>query len=211
MNKSLVEQNRPTLNTFVAANAVLVYLVLVGYSPDATVASIIETLLKSAAAMTLFGILTILFGGLFSPVAKSRIVFFSWNHAMPGHKAFTDQVLKDPRIDGDALKKKLGGQFPVEPKQQNEKWYQLYKKHDSSPSITQAHASYLLTTEMTIVSLIMLVVYGIGVAVRPEVAKSAYYVHLWVLLLVQLALTWKAARTYGLSFVANVLALESAK
>jgi hypothetical protein len=63
---------------------------------------------------------------------------------------------------------------------------------------------------MTIVSLIMLIVYGIGVAARPEVAKSAYYVHLWILLIFQTLLTWKAARTYGVSFVRNVLALESA-
>ena len=209
MSNSLVEQNRPTLATFVAANAVLIYLLIVGYSPKVELASMIGTLLESAAAMTAFGILVVLLGGVLPAVAKDRIVFLRWNHALPGHRAFERQFLKDPRLDEAALKKKLGGKFPDEPEKQNETWYKLYRKHSDAISVSQAQAAFLLTREMTVICLVLFIVFAIGVAWKPRLAQSAYYVPLWLLLIVETALSWLAARTYGRAFVANVLVEES--
>ncbi len=209
MSTSLVEQNRPTLNAFVVANVVLLYLVIVGFSPNTNPPAVIEAFFKSAAAMTLVGILTVLLGGLLSPLAKARIVFLRWEDPLPGSRAFTAEILKDPRINQAALEKKLG-KFPTVAQKQNEEWYRLYKKHEDKPSVTQAQTSYLLTTEMAIIGLIAPVIFGISTYFKPAIIEVPYYNYVLALLIVQLLLTWKAARTYGVSFVRNVLAEESA-
>jgi hypothetical protein len=209
MSTSLVEQNRPTLNAFVIANVVLLYLVIVGFSPDTTLPAVIEAFFKSAAAMTLVGILTVLLGGLLSPLAKAQIVFLRWEEPLPGSRAFTAEILNDPRINRDVLEKKLG-KFPTVAQKQNEEWYRLYKKHEDKPSVTQAQMSYLLTAEMVIIGLIALVIFGISTYFKPGIIEVPYYNYVLALLIVQLLLTWKAARTYGVSFVRNVLAEESA-
>ncbi len=209
MSNSLVEQNRPTLATFVAANSVLIFLAVVGYSPKVEFASIIGTLLESAAAMTAFGILVVLLGGVLPAVAKDRIVFLRWDYALPGHRAFEKQFLKDARLDEEALKKKLGGEFENDPEKQNKAWYKLYRKHSDAISVSQAQAAFLLTREMTVICLVLFIAFAIVVALKPQLAKSAYYVPLWLLLIVETALSWLAARTYGNAFVANVLVEES--
>jgi hypothetical protein len=87
--KSLKDQNRPQLWAIIAANAVAFYCVA---QWDSISTSGIESIFKHAAnllpiALTI--ILTTVANALISSDSKARLVFLRWNHALPGHRAFS--------------------------------------------------------------------------------------------------------------------------
>ena len=67
--------------------------------------------------------------GLLSADAKAHVVFLRWHHALPGHRAFSEHALGDPRIDVAALEKIHGGPLPTESVEQNRTWYRMLQVH----------------------------------------------------------------------------------
>jgi hypothetical protein len=96
---------------------------------------------------------------LVDPMTKARLVFWRWTEPLPGARAFTVHLKKDPRINLSALRAKLGD-FPKSQKEQNGVWYGLYKSVESAPAVAHAHKEYLFTRDWTALAAMMVVVLG---------------------------------------------------
>jgi hypothetical protein len=127
LTKSLKDQNRWHLWLAIAVNVVVFYAVM--QSNEIGVFGI-KALISKASNILPVGLailLTTVVNGLLSSDAKARIVFLRWNHALPGHRAFSKYAAADTRIDVVKLKKACGNKFPDDPAEQNSTWYLLYK------------------------------------------------------------------------------------
>jgi hypothetical protein len=101
------------------------------------------------------------------------------------------------------------GEFPVDPREQNAKWYGLYKQVDSDPSVVDSHKNYLLFRDIAAMSLLLVPVlpvamYFIGVDTTRILISAAWF-------LGQYLVTALAARTTGIRFVQNVLAVHASQ
>ena len=161
---------------------------------------------ESLSAVGLGVVVTTIISNLVSPQLKAVLVFWRWHNPLPGHRAFTRYLGKDPRIDPDRLRVKIGD-FPNDPSEQNRLWYRIYRSHESEPSVMGAHRDFLLTRDITWLSFAMFVLFGLGSALLGEsVLQTAWYP---VLLASQYLIASIAARRNGIRFVLNVLAIES--
>jgi hypothetical protein len=144
--------------------------------------------------------------GLLSPDNKARLAFWRWSNPLPGSFAFSRYAQRDPRIDLSALQKRVGP-FPSEPRDQNSKWYRLYKSVEAEPAVTDAHRSFLLTRDYTAVAFLLLLAAGPLSIIFITSATTAFaYISL---LLLQYLLARQAASNYGVRFVTSVLALKA--
>lgn len=75
---------------------------------------------------------------------KDSIVFWRLKDALPGHRAFSQHMKGDPRVDVFALKEKIG-ELPQSPRDQNATWYRLSHKYRSNVSVVDAHKRFLLS------------------------------------------------------------------
>jgi len=136
---------------------------------------------------------------------KARIVFFRWNHALPGCRAFSHHAKNDPRIDLVALGKAFG-HFPSEPREQNTLWYRLYKSVEDDPSVIQVHRAFLFTRDYTCLAMLMRIVLGGAGFIQISSQGTALG---WLgLLILQFVVAGQAARDHGKRFVQTVLAIK---
>ena len=138
--------------------------------------------------------------------AKASIVFWRFNDALPGHRAFSEHAESDPRIDTAALKKKIG-EFPQNPRDQNTCWYRLFQKYQSNVIVNDAHKRFLLFRDSSSLTLLIIVIAGIA-AVSLGVSLGVLTFLVGGLAIQFLWLTLSARNT-GIRLVQNVLALES--
>lgn len=186
-----------------AAFAVVTYIGLDGV-PGAI--QWVQSNWESLSAVGLGMVVTTVVSNLISPQLKAILVFWRWPNPLPGHRAFTQYLGSDPRIDPHRLQEKIGD-FPSDPSEQNRLWYRIYRTHESEPSVMGAHRDYLLTRDITWLSFAMFILFGLGSAFLGESAlQTAWYP---VLLASQYLITSIAARRNGIRFVLNVLAIES--
>lgn len=142
--------------------------------------------------------------GLLSADAKARVVFLRWYHALPGHRAFSEHAVRDPRIDVAALKKIHGGPLPTDPVEQNRTWYRMYKSIENDPAVRQAHRDYLFMRDYAGLGAVFVVFYGaVGMFTIPSMRVGLMYL---LVLAAQFALVRQAASNYGTRFVTTVLA-----
>lgn len=137
------------------------------------------------------------------PDLKHRLVFWRWRNVLPGHRAFSVHAHQDPRFDVAILKKKIG-KFPVEPREQNARWYKLYKEVQDESSVVDAHRSFLLFRDLAAMSVLLAALTGvtfIGVGLGWHRATFAT-----IMLLGQYLLAVIASRISAHRFVRNVLA-----
>ena len=149
---------------------------------------------------------TIVLNGALGELTKARLVFWRWQDPLPGCRAFSQLVGRDPRIDVPALKAKHGA-LPLDPNEQNALWYRIYKKHRESITAVEAHRAYLLTRDMAALSAIFFVVFSVGVLIA--MVGSNIAVMYSGILIAQYLIISTAARSYGTRFVLNVLTEES--
>jgi hypothetical protein len=100
------------------------------------------------------------------------------------------------------------GDLPIGPKEQNFLWYRIYRKHKDEMSVLDAHGDFLLTREMTCMSVVFFAVLpplGLVLGLTGRLVS----VYACVLLLACLV-TAASGQHYGRRLVANVLAIESA-
>ena len=154
-------------------------------------------------------LVTVVLNGLLGDMAKARIVFWRWRNPLPGCRAFSQLMHTDPRIDVDALKVICGGNFPEDPKEQNALWYKHYKKNSNSITVLEAHKAYLLTRDMTALSLLFVFLFSVGAILTPVEWKIRILYSL--ILLAQYLFLSTSARHYGNRFVLNVLTEASQK
>jgi hypothetical protein len=138
--------------------------------------------------------------------AKARLVFWRWNDPLPGSDAFSVHLHQDPRIDVDALTKRFGP-FPTVRKEQNARWYAMYRSVENEASVVQVHRNFLFTRDYTGLSFMLLVVFGaVGFWQISSLKTATIY---FGLLLAQYFVVRQAAKNNGIRFVTTVLALKA--
>lgn len=150
----------------------------------------------------------LILSSLISADHKAILVFWRFKFPLPGSRAFSVYAPLDHRIDLTKLKKHVG-EFPVDPRDQNGKWYSLYKQVDSDPSVADSHKNYLLFRDIASMSLLLVPVlpvalYFIGVDPARILISAALF-------FCQYLITAFSARTTGIRFVQNVLAVHASR
>jgi hypothetical protein len=164
-----------------------------------------ENLLPVGVALIVATVLN----GLLSADAKPRVVFLRWHHALPGHRAFSEHAVRDPRIDVAALEKIHGGPLPTDPVEQNRTWYWMYKSVENNPAVRQSHRDYLFMRDYAGLGAVFIVLYGaVGMFTIPSMRVGLMYL---AVLVAQFVLVRQAACNYGTRFVTTVLARIAGK
>lgn len=88
-----------------AAFAVVTYIGLDGVSGAI---QWVQSNWESLSAVGLGVVVTTVVSNLISPQLKAVLVFWRWPNPLPGHRAFSRYLGKDPRIDPHRLQDKVG-------------------------------------------------------------------------------------------------------
>jgi hypothetical protein len=205
---SLKTKNAAYLWTFIGANFAVFFAVIIGAKIDyASVDHFWHRISAKdgfvAVCMPLFAVVL---NGVLGDLAKARLVFWRWKNPLPGCRVFSILMHTDPRIDVASLKAKHGS-FPRSAKEQNVLWFQMYKKHADSITISEGHRLYLLTRDMASGSAIFAVAFSFC-AMFSSVGKEIIFLYS-VALLLQFVTIATSARNYGNRFVLNVMAEDS--
>ena len=203
----LKEQNRPALIGVLLLNlVVLVLLVQTGQLTAPDIDALVKhwrSLLPAGIGVALAGVVN----GLLNADTKARLVYWRWSNPLPGSFAFSRYAQRDARIEMAALRR-ITGDWPADPRQQNAAWYRLYKSVEHEPAVMDVHRHFLLTRDYAAIAFLMFVVAGpLGLWLLPSTATAAAYIGL---LLLQYLLARQAAANYGVRFVTTILALKAA-
>ena len=204
MEKSLKEQNRPTLAVIVLVN-VAIYLAALG--GDWTTAgwtgelADLQRLIPAPLVTVLAGVLN----AQIDHNNKARLVFWRWMHPLPGSRAFTEYMHKDDRVDADALRQ-YQDPLPTDPRQQNKLWYRWYREVEKDPRIRQVHRQYLFSRDYAGIAILLACSLGplSFSQLRSATAAGVYS----VALLGQYFVARRAAYNHGVRFVTSVLATK---
>lgn len=157
--------------------------------------------------VVIFPFLIIILNGILPSNAKAVLVYFRLKHVLPGHRAFTKLVYKDPRIDTDRLFTLIGYK-PVLPSDQNKTWYSIYKKFESVTFISESHRVFLLTRDLSALSFLFIPI-GLLVLVINSISFDKILVFI-IISIMQYFIIAIVASNYGKRFALNVLAEYSA-
>ena len=199
-------RNLKYLVAFVSANVVAFFGLVLGLLENWTLLS--KMTLSSAAISVFIGGLAIVLNGLVSADVKAILVSWRLRHSLPGCRAFSCYMQGNPRIDPDVISERWGP-LPEDPNAQNRLWYKIYRQHDQEASVKDAHQSYLLTRDLTALSVVFLLTFGpAAFVVAQDMLTAAYYVAALAALFL---LASQAGRNYGGRLVTNVLAAASGR
>jgi hypothetical protein len=164
--------------------------------------------LYRALGAAVLPIVVLLLMNVLSSNFKAMFVYWKPYGWLPGCEAFTKYGPVDHRVDMVQLKKNVGA-WAEEPKEQNSKWYKLYKQVEMMPEVAYAQKDFLMYRDMAVLSLPLMVLAPFGLYLAEVDTKA-----LWVaagLFCTQYVLNAISARNAGERFVCNVLAVHSAK
>lgn len=164
--------------------------------------------LYRALGAAVLPIVVLLLINVLSSNFKAMLVYWKPYGWLPGCEAFSKYGPADHRVDLVQLKKNVGA-WAEEPKEQNSKWYKLYKQVETVPEVACAQKDFLMYRDMAVLSLPLIVLAPLGLYVAEASTKA-----LWIaagLFLIQYVLSAVSARNAGERFVCNVLALHSVK
>jgi len=207
MAASHKDANRMALMLVLAANSVAFWgLVTTQQVDPAAWIGSIQGNVKGTAPIALALVLTGILNSQLSPLAKARLVFLDWSHPLPGCRAFSFFVYRDNRIDVTALQKKYGP-FPVDPNEQNRRWYTIYQTVRDQPSITDANRGFLFGRDYASMMVIALFVFGtLGLLL---IKSPIVYISYTAALIFQFALASNSARNHAARLVTNSMAIAS--
>lgn len=158
---------------------------------------------KDSIFIALSPIMALILTGLISSENKARLVYWRVANALPGHRVFSKLVRSDPRIDVQNLLRKMGS-MPQDPREQNTKWYSLYKRYSGSVTVKEAHRSFLLARDLCSISFLFAVFGPWGLLLFQHTVKWALLY--FVIMGLQYFLFALVAQNYGNRFACNVLA-----
>lgn len=160
------------------------------------------------AVTVLLPVVVLLLTGLLSHDAKAMLVFWRFANPLPGSRAFIEYAPSDARIDMAALRRNVGD-LPSDAREQNQKWFRLYRVVGDELTVAEAHRMYLLYRDMAAMSLPLIVLIPMGLLIvgssLVSLALSA------VLFAVQYLVCCLGAQNSGKRFVCNVLAIHATK
>ncbi|MEM8610643.1 MAG: hypothetical protein AAGF93_01400 [Cyanobacteria bacterium P01_H01_bin.105] len=209
---SLKEENSPKTKIFVVANFLIYWFLLNGewlFDLSLSWDGAFEKVVTSGSIALLTGMVTTVINGQIDNDLKDILVFKRLKNPLPGSRAFSKYARQDPRIDMHVLHKKCKN-LPLQVgKAQNQVWYKIYRKHQTDRSVVDAHRNFLLTRELTGLSAIFLVSFGIASFFLFE-DKGLAFSYFMILLMIFFLIS-NAAKNYGIRLVQNVLAVEAAE
>ena len=204
--RSLKSQNFAWHVALAAADAIVLALFV---APELIASATITQLgLYRTLGAAVLPIAVLLLMNVLSSNFKAMLVYWKPYGWLPGCEAFSKYGPADHRVDMVQLKKNVGV-WAEEPREQNSKWYKLYKQVETVPDVAYAQKDFLMYRDMAVLSLPLIVLAPLGLYVAETSTKA-----LWIsagLFLVQYVLTAISARNAGERFVCNVLAVHSAK
>ena len=195
---------------WLVATLVLDVLVLLVLAFDSTIQELTPTAIAGVRT-SLAGLLPIpalILSSLISADHKARLVFWRLSYPLPGSRAFSVHAPTDHRIDLEKLRNHVG-EFPVGEREQNSKWYGLYRMVDSDPSVVDSHKNYLLFRDIAAMSLLLVPVLPVGMYLVGVDTPSILISTTWFL--GQYLIAALAGRTAGIRFVQNVLAVHASR
>lgn len=204
---SLHRQNVIPLVGVVVADSVLLFMLLNGWE----ISEETSTRLIALRAITslIAGTAVLLLAGFFPAGLKDVLVFWRFRDVLPGHRAFSDRTLSDPRIDTEKLRRNITFTFPAEAREQNSAWYRLFKKVEAEGSVEHCNHNFLLFRELAAISALATVI-SIGLSVIKPNMKYVTEVATIVFAL-QYLLAAISSANYGRRLVTTVLAAHSVK
>ena len=208
MVKPLKDQNTLRLAAVVVGNLAVSLAI---FNADSLLGLEPNTLTKKPAdlapATVAIALLTVA-NGLINPQMKARLVFWRWTNPLPGCRAFSEHVGRDPRINVGALEHEFG-KLPEDECEQNQLWYRMYRTVESYPAVAHNHRDFLFTRDYAALSVLFLVVFG-GLAIYQVEYWSRTLGYIAFLTAQYLIVRWAAA-IYGIRFVSTVLAVKAAE
>lgn len=160
------------------------------------------TLIPSALTLVLVGLLN----SQVDNMGKARIVFWRWDHPLPGSAAFSKWGPLDNRVNMPAIELKFGP-LPADPGDQNRLWYRMYQTVRDLPEVQHGHREFLLARDIACVTVIFAVILA---PAGLFMMKPTIWVAYGAGLLAQYLIATRAARVLGTRLVSTVLALKGA-
>lgn len=165
---------------------------------------------STSSLATLVTLVVIVATNMMSRGLKDFLVYFQGRQSAPAHRAFTDLMSKDDRIDVNRLesnwpevKEAKGGQA-----NQNSLWYRLFKSIDGSVEVQQSHKTWLLLRDLVALQWLFTLCMLLIVIFYPPSRAASGQISLALLALLAI---WLAAHNSGKMLVLNVLAICSVK
>lgn len=157
---------------------------------------------KDGLLIILSPILSLVLTGILSSSLKAKIIFWKTKNALPGHRVFTKLMYNDHRIDIDKLKSKTSN-LPNDPEKQNILWYSIYKKYSEKVTVKQSHKNFLLSRDISIISLLFAFIGTIGyILMKISFSQIVLFVSIMIL---QHIIFLIVARNHGNRMVCNVI------
>jgi hypothetical protein len=212
MSKTLKQKNQPQIITFLVVNVCTLLAVILG--PNAVLKFLGEAskgdfalLGKLVAVPAVLSLLVGTIGWTLPRTWKETLVFWRLGASrLPSSRAFSELMARDPRINLERLRNRVG-KFPKEPAKQTVLWYGVYRKHCSEPPVEDANAAYLRYRDMT--ALLPLLVAACVILTVWRGTPWTKSIATYGLFLAEYLIIAQAARNAAKSLVTNVLAVES--
>lgn len=208
MVKSLKDQNNWRLWLIVVANAIFFYVIQQANEMRLDGLPALLKQIPNLLPVGLAGVVATVLNTLPSAELKATIVYWRWNDALPGHRAFSKYVDRDSRIDRERLLKVCKGAFPTAADEQNAAWYKLYKAVRNDVVVRDANRVFLLLRDYAGLSLLFVFIFGLAafILIEDRVVAIEYVGALFL----QYLIVRTAAANAGVRLVTNVLALKTA-
>lgn len=203
--KLIKEKNRKWLIFYLLFHVVIFALFAALISP--TFKDINELLSKLKSPSGFFPLLSfpfaIILEGIIHSNYKAILVFWRFKYPLPGSRAFSVIAQKDPRIDMEKLTGLFPDGLPEKPKEQNSKWYKLYREFSESLTVYDAHKSFLLTRDLAALTAILMPFCFVAHLFWGTPGTTILY-HILLLIIIMIVISL-SSQNHGRRFVANVL------
>ena len=140
--------------------------------------------------------------GLLPSSWKDTLVFWRIKDTLPGCRAFSELVKRDPRIDELFIAK----QFPTghgSPREQNTVWYKWYKEVQNQETVRESHKQFLLNRDLTGIAYLFSVFGSWALFLFGSSASNV--ITYTVITVLQFLIFSLIARNHGNRFVCNVI------
>jgi hypothetical protein len=207
-DRNLKEEYNQYIKYFIIINIVMFLLIVFNEAITIEKMNQMYKMLLSQGTIGYFAapIISLVLNGVLPVHIKETFVFWRIKNVLPGTRIFTKLMYKDPRVNVENLINRYGN-LPESPTEQNSLWYQIYLKHDKDTRIMELQKSYLLSRDLTSLSIIFLIIFTVTILSIRTLDKSINYYIIYLVL--QYLVVKIAANAYGNRFVNNVIAIES--
>jgi len=132
-------------------------------------------LASASLSLGIIAIARLVLLGIVPPRLRDRLIHWRWRHPLPGAKAFSRIGPADTRIDMAVLESAYGP-LPTDPGEQGRLFYSIYKAHENSVGVLDAHRSYLAARDIGTINLILFVLLPpLAYLATLDLARAAIY------------------------------------